>query len=678
MLRAREFRYWILCLLLALGSLVGALTGGAARAAQPQQSYGTLSVIISEVAWGGTAASPTHEWIELYNPGGLPINLTDWQLKVNATDPNISLAGTIPAGGFFLLEAVDESISDIPADQTYDSASGLSDSGEVLRLFAPDSNEIDTANLAGVQGGGWPAGTASPGYFSMERVDMIPDGPSAWASNNGIVRNGLDAEFNQLNGTPKQFYALWPGAPTSTPTPTLTNTKTNTPTNTTTRTSTGTATDTPTPTGTTTPTQTGTATSTPTPTSSATTTSTTTPVAPAQPVISEFRSRGPNGPDDEFVELYNPSGAVINIGAWMIKNSSSCGTSITNLVTIPASTSLLPGQHYLVAATGSSVTGANQTFPASLADDGGVALVTAFGAMVDQAGMCTSTQYHEGTILLPLSGTSDQSYERKPGGATSCYDTNNNAGDFVRISPAKPQNKTSPSVMCAGVLTATPTYTPTRTLTRTPTRTSTTLPGAVVINEFLPHALTDWNGDGTVDSGDEYIELINMGTVSISLKNWRLDDGDGGSSPYTLPNVTLLPRQIVFFFKTETGISLSDGGDTVRLFKPDSRTMDYISYTMVATGDQTWCRLPDGTGAWAFACRPSPGRPNTPVASGTPSPVSTPEAEGAGAVPACLTDPLPQSVLTAECNSPGSGMWGEAGSGKIWLESRWKWNVFVE
>jgi hypothetical protein len=219
----------------------------------------------------------------------------------------------------------------------------------------------------------------------------------------------------------------------------------------------------------------------------------------------------------------------------------------------------------------------------------------------------------------------------------------------------------------------------------------------VVINEFLPHPHTDWNGDGTANTGDEYIELINMGTESVSLKNWKLDDGDGGSNPYTLPNVTLLPRQIAIFYQTETGISLSDGGDTVRLFRPEGLTADIYTYPVVTAADRTWCRLPDGTGAWAFACRPSPGKPNTPIESGTPGAGFTPQAQntpiesgtpgpgptpeaGAGedTEPNCLIDSAPQPVLSAECNSPGTEMWGEAGSGEIWLGSRWKWNVFVE
>jgi hypothetical protein len=40
------------------------------------------------------------------------------------------------------------------------------------------------------------------------------------------------------------------------------------------------------------------------------------------------------------------------------------------------------------------------------------------------------------------------------------------------------------------------------------------------------------------------------------------------------------------------------------------------------------------------------------------------------------TAPVP--VQSAECSSPGTKMWGEAGNGETWLKSRLKWDVFVE
>ena len=86
-----------------------------------------------------------------------------------------------------------------------------------------------------------------------------------------------------------------------------------------------------------TPTKTPTLTETRTPTPSATATQTKaspTPRAPNHIVISEFRTTGPLGTNDEFVELYNPTGAPVNIGNWSIVVSSPCGSSLSTLINI--------------------------------------------------------------------------------------------------------------------------------------------------------------------------------------------------------------------------------------------------------------------------------------------------------------------------------------------------------
>ena len=63
-----------------------------------------LEVVINEVAWGGTAASANHEWIELKNNTTTTIDLTGWRLygSGGTTPPNITLSGTIPVSGYFL------------------------------------------------------------------------------------------------------------------------------------------------------------------------------------------------------------------------------------------------------------------------------------------------------------------------------------------------------------------------------------------------------------------------------------------------------------------------------------------------------------------------------------------------------------------------------------------------
>ena len=57
-------------------------------------------------------------------------------------------------------------------------------------------------------------------------------------------------------------------------------------------------------------------------------------------------------------------------------------------------------------------------------------------------------------------------------------------------------------------------------------------------------------GTATVSAnvGDEYIEIINLDSIAINVKNWKLDTGVD-SKAFTLPDITLQPRQIAFFFQ---------------------------------------------------------------------------------------------------------------------------------
>jgi hypothetical protein len=404
---------------------------------------------------------------------------------------------------------------------------------------------------------------------------------------------------------------------------------------------------------------------------------TATPSAPHHIVISEFRTSGPLGANDEFIELFNPTGSPINIGGWSISVSSGCGTSLSTPVYIYFGTVLQPGQHYLVATyqTYSSISTADQRFYPGIADNGGIALVSS-GNVVDMVGMCASTYFLEGTFLTPLTGVIDHSYERKLGGDTSCYDTSNNATDFKLIAPSDPLTQASPAFMCPGVLLTSPTRTPTitRTLTRTPTRIPTAFPAYAVLNEFLPHPQNDWNADGVANVGDEYIELINLGYLDLNLKGWKLDTGLNSPTTFTIPDMLVKPRGIVAFFGSQTGISLSDGGGTIRLLRSDGRIFDAYTYPAVEVPERTWCRLPDGSALWGFNCRPSPGRPNIAITAPNTEPGSA-ASENSGC-PQINT--APQPVVIAECGGFGAGITGNQLEQIFWLQSHWKWDVFVQ
>ncbi|MBP6209668.1 MAG: DUF11 domain-containing protein [Anaerolineales bacterium] len=196
--------------LLFISLMLGLLAGMTSPVTKKQTvsaaplSASLRDVVISEVAWGGTAASANDEWVELHNTTNSAISLTGWTLISSDTTPSLSLNGTIPANGYYLIECSTDNntISNMAADFliTGTCSSNFSNSGEVLTLRDNLSNEIDTANSGSSS---WYAGSGSPDYFSMERVDFNADNASAWVSNNGITRNGLDASSNPINGTPR-------------------------------------------------------------------------------------------------------------------------------------------------------------------------------------------------------------------------------------------------------------------------------------------------------------------------------------------------------------------------------------------------------------------------------------------------------------------------------------------
>lgn len=254
------------------------------------------------------------------------------------------------------------------------------------------------------------------------------------------------------------------------------------------------------------PTDTETATATRTPTS------TPTPTPTTEVLISEFRSRGPysNAPEfDEFVELFNQTGAPKDMGNWQIR-SKACGSPIDVAVfTFPGGFMLGSHQHYLIGGNGYSgnvpVDGTILPAVAELvADTGGLALVDGGSNIIDQVGTCdTAPAFGEGSRLAPLSGLANQSYDRRMITGGSCADSGNNASDFVRRIPADPQNSNSTVLTCGNPLPPTPTATP-------------------YFNPPLVISEVGWGGT-TNDAADQWIELYNRSDSAVTLSNgWVL------------------------------------------------------------------------------------------------------------------------------------------------------------
>lgn len=159
---------WAVFLLLAAGcALWPGVAWGQAR-----------QVVLNEIAWMGTTTDANDEWIELLNNTGSAIDLTGWTLIAADGTPSIVLAGTIPAGGHFLLERTDDnSVPGVTADQIYTGA--LGNAGEVLTLRDGGNAIQDSVDA-------WYAGNNTT-KATMQRVDPQVAGTVSTNWTNGPV-----------------------------------------------------------------------------------------------------------------------------------------------------------------------------------------------------------------------------------------------------------------------------------------------------------------------------------------------------------------------------------------------------------------------------------------------------------------------------------------------------------
>src|SRR5215813_8414940 len=188
-------------------------------------------------------------------------------------------------------------------------------------------------------------------------------------------------------------------------------------------------------------------------------------IAAGQLVISEFRVRGPNGANDEFIEIYNNSGADHTVAGGGSGYAVAASDGVARCV-IPNGTVIPNRGHYLCvnsigyslasypAGNGTTATG-DATYTTDIPDNAGIAIFnTSIAAnfilanRLDAVGSTSeaNTLYKEGTgypALVPFS--IDYSFYRDncgKGGSITTFgkctidtpkDTNNNAADFIFV-----------------------------------------------------------------------------------------------------------------------------------------------------------------------------------------------------------------------------------------------------
>ena len=179
-------------------------------------------------------------------------------------------------------------------------------------------------------------------------------------------------------------------------------------------------------------------------------------------VISEVRSRGAAGGADEFVELWNPTGASITLdSSWMIEGRSATAAAYNARWKGAAGLAIPAHGHFLIASSGyvqaptaddKLLTGITDATSLRLVQGATTidalcyafspATIIAFDATYTCEGLPVSNLPHNDGS--GAASNVDASLERLPGGASgSCSDTNDNPSDFAPRSPAGPQSTAS-------------------------------------------------------------------------------------------------------------------------------------------------------------------------------------------------------------------------------------------
>ena len=197
-------------------------------------------------------------------------------------------------------------------------------------------------------------------------------------------------------------------------------------------------------------------------------------------VISQIQIGATGNASQEFVELYNPTTAPIDISGWRVTKKTAAGVETSLKENL--SGMIAPHTYLLIAHEGYVNTSipADSTYTQNIiANDNTILLYNASGALLDKVGMGNAGDKEATTEPNP---TTNRSIIRKATATSTAqsltsgdealsgngYDSDNNDFDFITLTTAMPRNSLSPASPPISTPTPQPTLAPTTVPSVTP------------------------------------------------------------------------------------------------------------------------------------------------------------------------------------------------------------------
>ncbi len=155
----------------------------------------SASLIINEIMYDPDQVSDSlGEWFEIYNPGGVAIDLNGYSVADASNSTTIAASLMIPSGGFLVFGRSTDMANNGGVAVAYTFSFSLNNSGlETLSLTAPDSTTVDSVTYGSSAGFPDPVGAS----ICFSGVGDNNDG-SNWVSAETIGATYGDGDF----GTP--------------------------------------------------------------------------------------------------------------------------------------------------------------------------------------------------------------------------------------------------------------------------------------------------------------------------------------------------------------------------------------------------------------------------------------------------------------------------------------------